>query len=45
MKTIGLIGGISWQSTIVYYRVINQRVNDLLGGFAFGAGFVEFGGL
>lgn len=32
MKTIGLIGGISWQSTIVYYRVINQRVNELLGG-------------
>ena len=32
MKTIGLIGGISWQSTIVYYRVINQRTNELLGG-------------
>lgn len=32
MKTIGLIGGISWQSTVTYYQVINRRVNDLLGG-------------
>ena len=32
MKTIGLIGGISWQSTIVYYQVINRRTNELLGG-------------
>ncbi|MGD9589039.1 MAG: aspartate/glutamate racemase family protein [Pyrinomonadaceae bacterium] len=32
MKTIGLIGGISWQSTVVYYQVINRRTNDLLGG-------------
>lgn len=32
MKTIGLIGGISWQSTIVYYQVINRKTNDLLGG-------------
>lgn len=32
MKTIGLIGGISWQSTAVYYQVINRRTNELLGG-------------
>jgi aspartate racemase len=32
MKTIGLIGGMSWESTAVYYRVINQTVNERLGG-------------
>jgi aspartate racemase len=32
MKTIGLIGGISWQSTVVYYQLINRRVGELLGG-------------
>jgi aspartate racemase len=32
MKTIGLIGGISWLSTIEYYKLINQLVNDRLGG-------------
>jgi aspartate racemase len=32
MKTIGLIGGISWQSSITYYQVINRKTNDLLGG-------------
>jgi len=32
MKTIGLIGGISWLSTIEYYRFLNQMVNDKLGG-------------
>ncbi len=32
MKTIGLIGGISWLSTIEYYRILNQLVNDKLGG-------------
>jgi len=31
MKTIGLIGGTSWISTIEYYRIINQQVNDRLG--------------
>ncbi len=31
MKTIGLIGGMSWESTIPYYRWINQRVNQRLG--------------
>ncbi len=32
MKTIGLIGGISWLSTIDYYKHINQLVNERLGG-------------
>jgi aspartate racemase len=32
MKTIGLIGGISWVSTIDYYRIINSTVNKRLGG-------------
>lgn len=31
MKTLGLIGGTSWHSTIEYYRHINQAVNDLWG--------------
>lgn len=32
MKTIGLIGGTSWISTIDYYRIINTTVNERLGG-------------
>lgn len=32
MKTIGLIGGISWLSTIDYYRLLNQKINERLGG-------------
>lgn len=32
MKTLGLIGGISWFSTSVYYRTINQLTNERLGG-------------
>ncbi|MCB1931038.1 MAG: aspartate/glutamate racemase family protein [Candidatus Accumulibacter sp.] len=32
MKTIGLIGGMSWQSTIPYYRIINEAVQARLGG-------------
>ena len=31
MKTIGLIGGISWESTTEYYRIINQETNARLG--------------
>src|SRR5262249_40507546 len=31
-KTIGLIGGMSWASSIEYYRFINQEVNRRLGG-------------
>lgn len=32
MKTIGLIGGMSWESTQTYYRLINQKVRAQLGG-------------
>lgn len=32
LKTIGLIGGMSWESTVPYYRRINQRVAARLGG-------------
>ena len=32
MKTIGLIGGMSWESTIPYYRIINEKVKETLGG-------------
>jgi len=32
MKTLGLIGGLSWFSTSVYYRTINQLTNERLGG-------------
>ena len=32
MKTIGLIGGMSWESTIPYYRQINQSIKEHLGG-------------
>jgi len=33
MKTIGMIGGMSWESSLEYYRIINQTVKDKLGGF------------
>lgn len=33
MKTIGLVGGMSWESTLEYYRIINQRVKEKAGGF------------
>lgn len=33
MKTIGLIGGMSWESTVTYYKLINEGVRELLGGF------------
>ena len=32
MKTIGLIGGMSWESTVPYYQIINETVRDHLGG-------------
>jgi len=32
MKTIGLIGGMSWESSIEYYRIINETVREKLGG-------------
>lgn len=33
MKTIGLIGGMSWRSTLEYYRIINEIVQSKLGGW------------
>ncbi|MBN2258794.1 MAG: aspartate/glutamate racemase family protein [Anaerolineaceae bacterium] len=33
MKTIGLIGGMSWESTQEYYRIINEETKRILGGF------------
>ena len=33
MKTIGLIGGMSWESTAHYYRILNQETAHRLGGF------------
>jgi aspartate racemase len=35
MKRLGLIGGISWVSTIDYYRYINEGINEKLGGLEF----------
>lgn len=32
MKTIGLIGGMSWESSSEYYRIINEEVKHRLGG-------------
>ncbi|MBN2389321.1 MAG: aspartate/glutamate racemase family protein [Anaerolineae bacterium] len=32
MKTIGLIGGMSWESSIKYYRIINETIKEKLGG-------------
>ena len=32
MKTIGLIGGMSWESSLLYYRLINEGVKQRLGG-------------
>ncbi len=33
MRTIGLLGGMSWESTALYYRQINEQVKQRLGGF------------
>lgn len=33
MKTIGLIGGMSWESTVTYYKLVNEAVKSRLGGF------------
>lgn len=35
MKTLGLVGGTGWVSTVDYYRFINQGINDALGGHEF----------
>lgn len=32
MKTIGMLGGMSWQSTVSYYQVLNQGIEQALGG-------------
>lgn len=32
MKTIGLLGGMSWESTVLYYQMLNEGVRDRLGG-------------
>ena len=34
MRTIGLIGGMSWESSAVYYDIINKKVKETLGGFS-----------
>ena len=34
MKRIGLIGGMSWESTVTYYRLLNEAVRDQVGGLA-----------
>ncbi|WP_189379509.1 aspartate/glutamate racemase family protein [Thalassotalea profundi] len=34
MKTIGLLGGMSWESTLSYYQTINQGINKKLGGLS-----------
>jgi aspartate racemase len=33
VKTLGLLGGMSWQSTVSYYQLINQRIAERLGGY------------
>jgi aspartate racemase len=35
MKTLGLVGGTGWVSTVDYYRLINQGINKILGGYQF----------
>ena len=35
MRTLGLLGGISWVSTLDYYRYLNEGVNAALGGLNF----------
>ena len=32
MKTVGLLGGMSWESTVTYYRLINEGIKERLGG-------------
>ncbi len=34
MKTLGLIGGMSWESTIEYYRILNEMIKEKLGGWS-----------
>lgn len=32
MKTIGLLGGMSWESSLEYYKIVNQKIKERLGG-------------
>ena len=32
MRTIGMIGGMSWESSAIYYRILNEAVKERLGG-------------
>ena len=32
MRTLGLLGGMSWESTLPYYRLLNERVRERMGG-------------
>ena len=36
MKTIGIIGGTSWESTVTYYQIINEKIKEALGGLSSG---------
>lgn len=38
MKTIGFIGGMSWESTVTYYQIVNETVKRELGGLTFRKG-------
>lgn len=33
MKKIGLLGGMSWESSVIYYEILNRKVRERLGGF------------
>ncbi len=33
MKTVGLIGGMSWESTVSYYKLLNETIKNELGGY------------
>jgi aspartate racemase len=33
MRTIGLLGGMSWESSVEYYRILNESIRERLGGF------------
>lgn len=33
MKTVGLLGGMSWESTVTYYQILNRAAKERLGGF------------
>ena len=41
MRTIGIIGGMSWESTALYYRLINEGVRESLGGLHSGAILID----